>query len=91
MTIPFDPFDLTEHPICCPGLHRANAFMSGILFNRIAFDIAQGREIGFFQSVDYLEKLNKKIEIIEKNFNFLMKYRTLQALLFFGLLTKLLN
>jgi len=72
--IPFDPFDLTVYPSHCPGLHRANAFMSGILFNRIAFDIAKGREIGEIQSVDYLEKLDNKIKNIDKNSHFLNKY-----------------
>lgn len=70
MEIPFDPFELTVYPSYCQGLHRANAFLSGILFNRIVFYAAQGSEIGVGQQDGYLNKLNEKIIEIERHLDF---------------------
>lgn len=70
MDIPFDPFELKVYPSYCQGLHRANAFLGGILFNRIIFYAAQGSEIGTDQQDGYLNKLNEKIIEIEKFLDF---------------------
>jgi hypothetical protein len=68
--IPFDPFELTAYPSYCQGLHRANAFIGGILFNRIVFLAAQGSEIGTEKPDGYLSNLNEKITEIEKHLDF---------------------
>ena len=70
MDLPFDPFELKVYPSCCQGLNRANAFLDGILFNRIVFYAAQGSEIGTDQQDGYLNKLNGKINEIERFLDF---------------------